>query len=506
MQYESATACWSRLEGVKQPLMNRVERYAALTIPKICLPNGFNAESTDQAHDFQSIGAQAVNHVTNKLMLAMFAPSRPFFKVQPDAATKKKLAAANVDDVTLGPVLSKMERDAVAELDARGQRPKLYTVARHLVVAGNVLLVLGQDELRVMGLRYFCVKRTATGKIHTLIIREKIKYDELEMAVQMATAGRYQPDSEVDHFRLICRTANGDLQMTQFINNDQLPKQFNGKWPEDDCPYRVLTWDLADESDYATGLVEEYVGDFESLSALSESVVDGAILGCEFRWLVNPTGMTSADDLNKSKNGDALSGVPADIAPTQGGNPAAVQQARELLKDFEQRVARGFLLNSAVTRDAERVTAEEIRITAMELETSFGGVYSALAPSVQRPLAGWLLKTIDANVKGTGLKVVIITGLDALSRNGDLENLRLALQDLAQIATLPPQLLAKFDFEKLTAFVGQGRGIDLVSFLLSKDQQEAQAQADQQGRVNEATATASGEAQAQAAAQPPQGQ
>lgn len=498
---ETATACWSRLEGVKDPLMRRVERYASLTIPSIMLPNGFTPETTDQSHDFQSIGAQAVNHVTNKLMLSLFAPSRPFFKVQPDKATLEKLAVAGIDDIKLSPVLAKIEKDAVRELDARAQRPKLYTCVRQLVATGNVLLCLGPEELRAMSLRYFCVKRTATGKIHTLIIREKVKYDELEASVQAVTAGRYQPDSEVEHFKWISRKGN-DLVMTQWVNQNQLPKEFNGKWPEEECPYRVLTWNLADECDYAAGLVEEYVGDFESMSALSEAVVDGAILGSEFRWLVNPTGITSADDLNKSVNGDALPGIPADIAPTQGGNPNATEQARGLLKDFEQRIARGFLLNSAMTRDAERVTAEEIRATAMELETSFGGVYSTLAAGIQLPIAKWLLKAIDASVNGTGLKVVVVTGLDALSRNGDLENLRLALNDLAAATALPPQLLGRIKWNPMVAFIGQGRGVELDKFVMSEEEFQQTLKAQQQQRVNEAAATSAGQAQGEASAQP----
>lgn len=498
---ETASQCWERLAADKRPLMIRAERYAALTIPKICLPDGFTPESTDQAHDFQSIGAQAVNHVTNKLVLAMFAPSRPFFKAQLDKKTKARMAEKGIDEVTVSPILAKIERDAIAELDGRAQRPRIYTTIRHLVVTGNVLLCLEDDELRVMGLRYYCIKRTARGKLHTAVIREKVKFDELEAEVQDACAGRHQPDSEVEHFRLLKRDRNGDITMTQWVNQNQLPKKFNGKWPEKDCPYRFLTWDLADESNYGTGLVEEYVGDFESLSALSEGVVDGAILGMEFRWLVDPTGITSAADLNKSKNGDALPGKPEDIAPAQGGNPAAVAQAREALKDFERRVSRGFLLNSAVTRDAERVTAEEIRITAMELETSFGGVYSTLAANIQKPVALWLLSAIDLDIEGTGVTVTIITGLDALSRNGDLENLRLALQDLGQVAMLPTQLLRMIDMKKIAGFIGQGRGVDLLSFLLSQDQMKAQEDSDAQSRVAEESATAAGTEQAKAAAQ-----
>lgn len=502
-QYTTASQVWQALDGIKQPMMDRIERYAALTIPKICLPEGFNAESTDQTHDYQSIGAQGTNHLTNKIMLALFAPSRPFFRVSLGAVSEQKLNEAGIPADQVAPILAKMERDAVAELDQRGQRPRLYACIRHLIIAGNVLLHLGKKEMRVLAIRNWCVKRDNQGRVHTLIIKECIKYDELDEDVRAQLVGRYNPDTKVDHYKLIRRQPNDDYTMSQWVNETRLPKKFDGKWAEADLPYRVLTWDLDDASDYATGLIEEYAGDLEAVSVLSESVVDGAVLGTEYRWLVNPTGMTSADDLNKSKNGDALPGVPADIAPTQGGNPMAIQTADAVLARYEKRIGMGFLLQTAVTRDAERVTAEEIRQTAMELETAFGGVYSSLAQLIQQPIAVWLLAAVGgSDIRGTDLKVSVITGLDALSRNGDLENLRAALSDLGNTMNLPPQLLGRIKFEPLAKFVGDGRGIDLSPFLMNDAEYNATVQQAQEARVNEASATAAGEAQGQANAQP----
>lgn len=55
-----------------------------------------------------------------------------------------------------------------------------------------------------------------------------------------------------------------------------------------------------------------------------------------------------------------------------------------------------FLLNSAVQRQGERVTAEEIRYVAGELEDTLGGVYSILAQELQLPLAKRLLNQQQA--------------------------------------------------------------------------------------------------------------
>lgn len=502
MRNQTAQAVWAELDGIKNPLMTRVENYASLTIPKVCLPIGFQPETTDQTHDYQSIGAQCVNQVVNKLMIAMFAPSRPFFRVAPDKSMKAQLDKLGVDEATLGTTLASIEREAIAELDARAQRPKLYQCMRHLVVAGNVLLCLDKVQFRIISLRNYCVKRCADGRLHTLIIRECVKYDELDQAVKDATAGRYQDASEVDHYKLIRMNAAGDYELTQWINGDQLPAKFGGKYPANKLPYLPLVWDLADESDYGTGLVEEYAGDFETLSILSEAIVDGGVLSSEMRWLVNPAGMTSADDLNRSKNGDALPGTKDDISTVNAGIGQGLQIVQGIIDKYESRVSRGFLLLSAVTRDAERVTAEEVRQTAQELETSFGGVYSTLAPTIQLPIANWLLEAVDAKIAGTQLKIVVITGLDALSRNGDLDNLRQCFADLAGTMNLPPDAQSRIKFDKIAAFIGQGRGIDFGQFFMNDQEYSQVQQAQAQQRVAEQSATAAGEAQGQAQAQP----
>lgn len=497
MIVESAQQWWMSGEADKQTMMFRTERYAALTIQKICLPNGFDSAGTDQAHDYQALGAQGVNHLTNKLMLAMFAPSRPFFRVAPGKAASAQMKQQGIKDEDLAPLLSATERAAVERLDELGQRPKLYATMRHLIIAGNVQLCLDEDNIRVIALRNFCVKRDHSGRVHSNIIKECVKFDELDPAVQAALPGKYNADTKVDHYRWIKWNYETSMyEMTQWVNEHQLPQPFNGRWTDEDCPYVILTWDLADDSDYATGLVEEYLGDLEALSVLAEAIVDAAVLGTEFRWLVNPSGVTQAEDLAASKNGDALSGKPEDIAPTSGGNAQNLQAAIEVSSIYEKRLSLAFMLQSALTRDAERVTAEEIRQNAMELETAFGGVYTSLAQTLQGKIARWLLKASGNTITGTDMKVIVITGLDALSRNGDLDNLRAAFGDLAQLTNAPPQLLARLKYDPLVAFVGDGRGIDLRPYVMSdqeyaaQQQQIAQQQAVQAGMQQHAVTTA----------------
>lgn len=493
--HRTASSLWSACDGLRRGFITRVERYAALTIPKVCLPDGFDHNATDQSHDYQSIGAQAVNHISNKLMLAMFAPSRPFAKLQAGPKAKQQAAAARLTETQLDSILAKGERDAIKVLDSRAQRPKLFQVMRHLVVAGNALLVLEKRGLRVIGIKNYIVKRNVWGDVMHIVIREKVKFDELEPSIVKMLRQRYQDDSEVCFYKWIKREGN-QYTLTQWVDETRLPKEYDGRWPVDRCPYQAITWDLADEADYGTGLVEEYVGDLEAISVLSESVVDGSVLGTEYRWMVNPTGQTSVEDLNNSENGDALPGLPTDVAPTQGGNPQAITVAQNTLDSYERRISRGFLMGSAVIRDAERVTQEEVRLTAQELETAYGGVYSTLAASLQKPVAQWLFDAIDLNLKGADLEVTIITGLDALSRNGDLENFRAAMGDMATLMTVPPELSSRIKWEEVAQFIGQGRAIELSRFILTDAEYAEKVAAAQADQAAQAVATEAGVAAA----------
>jgi hypothetical protein len=489
---------WSELHGVRQGFINRCEGYASLTIRKLCLPEGYDQYSSDLQHDWQSVGAQAVNHLSNKLMLALFAPSRPFFRLDPTQAYLTKLAQAQIDKSTLSEALAAGEADAVKELDQSSSRPKLYEILKHLVVTGNCLMILGKDGMRVMGIKHYCVKRAADGKILEILIRECVKFDELdpEAQAELFSAG-YQPDTKVDLFKWVCRNSAGKFELKTFVGNIKLSKAFEGSWPEDQCPYRALTWDLADDSDYGTGLVEDYAGDFQALSALSEAQVTAAILASEFRWLVNPAGMTKAEDFTNSVNGSAIPGVEGDVHLIQSGKAQDLQVIQAVNADYIQRIGRGFLLGSAVTRNAERVTAVEMRMQAEELETSLGGAYSRLAVDLQKPICFWLLKRINLTFNGKEFQPVVVTGLDALSRSGDLENLKLFLGDLAAVSQLPPGLQSLLRLRSLAQAFASARGIKSTEFLKTDEEVQQEAQAQQQQALQQQAQSAGIDAAAQ---------
>lgn len=486
---ETAPQRWTKLDGARGSFIRRCEQYASYTIPKLCTPDGYDQNSSELMHDYQSLGAQGVNHAANKLMLALFAPSRTFFRLDPGPKMLQQLAAINVSEQDVADQLAVAEKEACKTLDRKALRPKLYEAAKHLLVTGNALLIFGKDDMRVSGIKGYCVKRAANGKWVELILREKVPVAALEPAVKalvMASGVCTDQDHEVVHYYWGKLQDDGRYYFQQYIDDIALPDKFSSYYTEDKVPYHPITWDLSSCADYGTGLVEDYSGDFGSLSLLSEATVKAAILASEFRWLVNPQGMTKVEDFAASRNGDALPGNRGDIELLSSGKGADFGVNVNVAQEYIRRIGAAFLLNSAVTRDAERVTAEEIKLTAEELETSWGGAYSRIAVDMQIPMATWLMSVSNMKIAGTDLRPTVLTGLDALSRSGDRDSLVLFLQDLTALNTLPPEVRNRIKLSSLMTALAAARGISSATYVMTDmefaalQQQQMQMQAQQQ--------------------------
>jgi hypothetical protein len=499
MRQDTASGRWSELDGQRQGFITRCEKYSAFTIPKICPINGYDQDSDELSHDYQSLGAQAVNHLSNKIMLALFAPSRPFFRLDASDKMLASLAEMNMTQDDLNSQLSMAEQKAVRELDRRSIRPKMYDGIKHIIVTGNGLLIMGKDNLRVLGLKNYVVKRDTNAEVLELITKETVDRMALEPGVVEALGDKLKCDAldQVELYKWIKRREDGDYEMTQWVNEDKLPDRFDGKWPLEKLPYRAITWDLASGDDYGTGLVEDYSGDFAALSILSKATVQAAILASEFRWLVNPAGMTQPEDLENSENGAALAGVAGDINLVQSGKAADLQVNINIAQVYINRIGSGFLLQSAVTRQAERVTAEEIRRTAEELENSLGGAYSRIAVDIQLPMSYWLMDMSGRKIAGTDIEPTIVTGLAALSRSGDRDNLVLFLQDMATFMTVPPELRARMRVDAIQSAFASARGLSPSAYLLT----EAEFQKQQQAQLAQQLEVDAAQAGTQAAAQ-----
>lgn len=150
---------------------------------------------------------------------------------------------------------------------------------------------------------------------------------------------------------------------------------------------------------------------------------------------------------------------------------------------IEQRLAHSFLMMEAVQRDAERVTAEEIRTMAQELEGTLGGIYSILSQEFQLPLVKRMLAFMTKQGRlpefpEETVQPAIVTGLEALGRGHDLDKLMTFMHCLEPIKEVAMQYVDASDY---ITRVGTALGMDTNGLVKTQEQvlqeqQMAQAQ------------------------------
>lgn len=500
MDNTTARQEWDKLESDRAPMMSRLERLAQLTIPSVLPPEHYNGNQHQLTNGYNSLGAQAAIHLSNKVMMALFAPSRPFMRLDMDPAAKAAMIAQlGVDDAALTEALATGERAALGELERAGQRQTLFEACNHLVVVGNGLLDLSGDTLNFISIRDYVVRRTAKGTLATLIIKERYQVQELEKEAERqyrAAFPNVKPDAEVDVYTWV-RLVGKQYRSTVWLDDIKLSDDHSGKWSADKLPWRVLTWRLPAKQHYGVGRAEDYANDLSEHENLSQALSEGSALASTFRWIASPTGLTRPEDITNSANGAVIPGDINDIKLFFANIGQQLSTVQTIQQNVARRIGQGFLLNSAVTRDAERVTAEEIRIQAMELEASFGGSYSRLAVDMQEPLSWWLLRRAKVEIQGTKIEPKVITGLDALSRNSDRERMLSFLTDVSALDNIQPQTRQRLREANIVSDMAAGNGVERSRYVVSEE--EVQARMAQQ--QEEAMATQAESAAIEAAAQ-----
>lgn len=480
----------------KNDIMTRATRYASWTLPNI-FPDDNITNSDEMQNDYQSVGAQAVTHLANKIMMALFQPSRPFFRMQLTQQQVAEIKESGLSQAQMEFALSDAERQAMRELDKLNARTVMTDAVTHLIITGNALVrTPPEDNVQCFSLRDYSVKRDLGGNVIKMMTRETKSVSGLpdDLAAIAMSNGYYEKDN-VSIYTCIQKVAKNKFLIWQELEDICYCHKQVGFMSKDELEYIPLTWNLVRGKDYGTGLVENYAGDFHTISTLAESILDYTTLITDVKNLVDPAGMTDVRELTQSPSGAYVHGREEDIFVHA---PQVSNVSDFLTKQFEtvsRRIGAAFLLNTAVTRDAERVTAEEIRMQAHELEASLGGVYSRLAAELQLPLAKRLLKRINSGLKD--IEPVIVTGLESLSRNSELDQIRFFFQDLLALAELPEEVAKRVDFGNLIATLGSGHGVDYKKFL--KD--EKQVQKETEAAMQQQAAMVGMEEQAKSAGQ-----
>lgn len=488
----TAGALYKTLEQDRMPFLMRAIEASLLTIPTLVPPLG-HSKATKYYTPYQSIGARGVNNLASKLLLALLPTNTPCFRLDVDQMTLEKLGMQPEMKANVDSKLAKMERSVQRKIETEAIRVSTFESLKHILVGGNGLLYLPQDGgMRVFHLHNFVIQRDPMGKVLDIVVKETVSPAVLSDEVRGLLGDKPEDKEDTPHDKaadLQDRTANVDMfthvcwdatrwNVYQEVRGVKIPSSI-GTYPADKSPWIPLRMAKIDGESYGRGYVEEYLGDLKSLEGLSQAIVEGAAAAAKILFLVNPNGTTEMSDLANTESGGFCEGTDADVSVLQLEKYNDFRVALEAAKSIEERLSFAFMLNSSVQRSGERVTAEEIRFMAQELESGLGGVYSILSQEFQLPLINRLMfrmqraKELPTLPKGI-VQPVIVTGIEALGRGNDLNKLDTFMSAVMQV----PDAVSRVNWGNYMTRRATALGLDTEGLIKTDEEvQQAQQQA-----------------------------
>ena len=125
--------------GERSYLEHRWEDYAGWTLPFL-FPHEEYYSTTEMQHDYQSLGAQSVNHLANKISMTLFAPARPFFRIE---LTQEHMAVFQQQGFNVGDIdvmTSRAEQEAMKNMEKVKLRTSVILALKNLITLGNALM------------------------------------------------------------------------------------------------------------------------------------------------------------------------------------------------------------------------------------------------------------------------------------------------------------------------------------------------------------------------------
>jgi hypothetical protein len=503
-QAVTAHGRYEQLSVQRNAALQRAREASALTIPSLIPPEGVS-DATKLPQPFQSVGTRGVNNLAAKLLLALFPPGTSFFRLQiseflMDKIKEKAGLAGETDpQAEIDASLSKVERAILTKFEEKAHRPQLSECLKHLIVGGNGLLqILADGSEKFHPLANYVVKRDTEGTPVEIITREGLSRRTLPPEVEAIVSATEQTNPEKatdDNIWVYTWVQRGDKSWAvhQEVVGVPIPET-NATYPLDTPAWLPLRWTAVAGSDYGRGHCEEYLGDLHSYESLSQSLVEFSANASKVLWLVDEGGTTQKKTLAEAPNGAIRDGNAKDVTLLMMEKFADFQVTKSQADTIEKRLEQAFLLNSSVQRNAERVTAEEIRLMAADLEQALGGTYSLLSGELQFPLVVRLMATmtrakeLPALPKGAVVPT-IITGLDGLGRSSDLMKLDLLLQGAGEI--FGPQGVT--EYTNIGSYLKRraaALGIDIGGIVRTEQEVQATRQAAQQQAMLQKTAPA----------------
>ena len=498
---KNARQRYGELTGTRNQFLNKAEECSRLTLPYLIHQDDGQTTNRPLPTPWQSVGAKAVVTLASKLMLALLPPQTTFFKLQVrDDKLGEVLDPSMRSELDLS--FNKIERMVMDAINASSDRVVVHEAVKHLIVGGNSLLFMTKDGIKHYPLNRFVVNRDGNGNVIEIVTKELIDRNLVPVKEPKPNAvsaggglngnvGTVDEDVEVyTYVRMDDKSGRWVWHQEAF---DQMIPGSRSTAPKNASPWLVLRFNTVDGEEYGRGRVEEFLGDLKSLEALSQALVEGSAAAAKVVFLVSPSSTTKPQTLAQAGNGAIIQGRPDDVQVVQVGKTADFRTAAEMANALERRISDAFLILQV--RQSERTTAEEVRLTQLELEQQLGGIFSLLTTEFLIPYLNRTMLVLQRSgqlpkIPKDLVRPQIVAGVNALGRGQDRESLTTFITTIAQ--TMGPEALAKYiDPTEYIKRLAAAQGIDYLYLVKSPEQiqgemQQQQQMAQQQSLVDQA--------------------
>lgn len=516
----TAAQRYGNLVGGRDEYLSRGREVSRLTIPYIFTGDttANNTAKGEMPDPHQSVGARGVRNLTARMVTTLVPPNAPFFVYNIDEDVKAQLPP-DVDEGAINVAMSQLTKSVHNEIIRSNLRVEAVEVFMSLIVDGNPLIHIDDEfNFTVFRLDQFVVQRDQSDNLLEIILKETVTLeslkDDAEVMELIANDNDIASRKSIDIYTWIQRDGNKFKEFQEI--NGKIIESSRSEYKEEHMPWILPRMSKVSGEHYGRSYGEEFLGDLRALEGLSKATLDMAAASSRVLFMVNPTAGFNVRNLSKTPNGGFITGDANQINPLQAKLGGDFQVVQLEASKIEQRIAQAFLLMSSVQRQAERVTAEEIRLMADELDNALGGLFTILASEFQLPI----VKVFESKLRRKGkmaipddVKPRLITGVDALGRGQDLGRLNQFIGNLVQLGQALPELTGRINTGELIDRLAAAHGIDPNGLLkteeeIAAEQQQAQMMQMMEGQAGKAmgqmmvnNADPAKQAQAQAAQQ-----
>lgn len=452
----------------------------------------------------QSVNAYAVNTLASKMMLGAFPPGLPGWKTTP---VENRLDQDIEQDPQLYSevmyALSRRDETHRNRLEATNCRTAITLYYKLLLLTGNALVRWTDIDTPIIhNMHNYVVKRDAGGTPIVIVLKEAVAKmvadDDVVDAAERHRAENHQAS-----------TSMWDEEITiyhvQKLVNEDGKKQYV-YWQEVEGGYVVPDTEAWTDFDtptmYAGGMIPvyganwflpycvDYEGDMQAVENFSASLQDGAAAAARFLIMVDPNGVTDINDVLRADNLDVIPGREQDVRTLRSDKGGDLGVTAQEMEKAVRRLGQAFLMFSAIQRQGERVTAEEWRILASEIDQAMGGLYSQVSQTSQRYFVLRFIFLHEETDSSIGklpeglVRVAVVTGIDSLGQSSDDRRLSEFMSEaaaevgpeaLAQHINISDYLRRKAAFKNVKA-EGLVKGTDQVAQEADAAKQEAMQQ------------------------------